>query len=127
MEIAGFTAVPDHHFYTPRELAEIGERVKTAGEDVTVITTEKDWVKLEKSASFSKVFIISVGMAFINEEEVEIDTADVDSTLAAKVEVLDVIPQAVFTGENALNDQIAKYFPNYFSNVRALIDVEPCS
>jgi len=70
VEITGFTAFPDHHFYTPRELAELGKKVKAAGEDVTVITTEKDWVKLEKSATFSRVFIISVCMTFVGEEEV---------------------------------------------------------
>ena len=69
-EIAGFTAFPDHHFYTPREWAEIAEKMKTAGEDVAVVTTEKDWVKWEKSGPFPRFFVISVRMAFINKEEV---------------------------------------------------------
>ena len=69
-KIAGFTTFPDHHFYTPRELAEVAEKMKTAGEGVVVVTTEKDWVKWEKSGPFPGVFVVSVRMAFINEEEV---------------------------------------------------------
>lgn len=68
VKIEGFTAFPDHYFYTSRELAKISEKAKAAGEDVTVVTTEKDWVKWEKSAPFPKIFVVSVRMTFINEE-----------------------------------------------------------
>jgi tetraacyldisaccharide 4'-kinase len=67
VEIAGFTAFPDHHVYTPHDLSEIARR---AGPDVAVVTTEKDWVKWKKAAPFREVFVISVRMNFINEADV---------------------------------------------------------
>lgn len=49
-EIIGFMAFRDHHFYSPDELSEIKDKSK--GADV-VITTEKDWARLEGISSIN--------------------------------------------------------------------------
>lgn len=47
----GYEWFPDHHDYTLRDLAHVGERAKQTGASF-VVTTEKDWVKVAKVAGW---------------------------------------------------------------------------
>jgi len=38
---------PDHHWYTPGDLARVAARVRETGAEA-VLTTEKDWVRLRE-------------------------------------------------------------------------------
>jgi len=44
-EIAGLVEFPDHHWYTPGDIARVAARVRETGA-VAVLTTEKDWMRL---------------------------------------------------------------------------------
>jgi tetraacyldisaccharide 4'-kinase len=44
-EMAGLAEFPDHHWYTPGDLARVAARVRETGAEA-VLTTEKDWVRL---------------------------------------------------------------------------------
>jgi tetraacyldisaccharide 4'-kinase len=46
-EVAGLAEFPDHHWYTPGDLARVAARVREAGAEA-VLTTEKDWVRLRE-------------------------------------------------------------------------------
>jgi tetraacyldisaccharide 4'-kinase len=45
--IAGLAEFPDHHWYTPDDLARVAARVRETGAEA-VLTTEKDWVRLRE-------------------------------------------------------------------------------
>ena len=44
-EVAGLAEFPDHHWYTPGDLARVAAKVRETGAEA-VLTTEKDWVRL---------------------------------------------------------------------------------
>jgi tetraacyldisaccharide 4'-kinase len=44
-EVAGLAKFPDHHWYTPGDLARVAARLRETGAEA-VLTTEKDWVRL---------------------------------------------------------------------------------
>lgn len=44
-EVAGLAEFPDHHWYTPGDLAGVAARVRETGAEA-VLTTEKDWIRL---------------------------------------------------------------------------------
>lgn len=46
-EVAGLAEFPDHHWYTPGDLARVAARVRETGAEA-VLTTEKDWVRLRE-------------------------------------------------------------------------------
>ena len=46
-EVAGLAQFPDHHWYTPADLARVAARVRKTGSEA-VLTTEKDWVRLRE-------------------------------------------------------------------------------
>jgi tetraacyldisaccharide 4'-kinase len=48
-EVAGLAEFPDHHWYTPRDLARVAERARETGAEA-VLTTDKDWVRLREMA-----------------------------------------------------------------------------
>jgi tetraacyldisaccharide 4'-kinase len=48
-DVASFTAFRDHHVFTSREIAHLVEEKKRAGADC-LVTTEKDWARLENVA-----------------------------------------------------------------------------
>ncbi len=64
--IAGFTPFPDHHAYSREELQAIARQ---AGEDRLIVTTWKDWVKLEKRHPFRKVCVLGIRNEFLEEEK----------------------------------------------------------
>jgi tetraacyldisaccharide 4'-kinase len=45
--VAGLAEFPDHHWYTPGDLARVAARAREAGAEA-VLTTEKDWVRLRE-------------------------------------------------------------------------------
>ena len=46
-DIAALAEFPDHHWYTPGDLARVAARVRETGAEA-VLTTEKDWVRLRE-------------------------------------------------------------------------------
>jgi tetraacyldisaccharide 4'-kinase len=66
LRVLGLTAFPDHHDYSSGDFERI---LRQGGEDVTLVTTEKDWVKWEGKHPFGKVYVVSVRMNFVNGEE----------------------------------------------------------
>ena len=46
-EVAGLVQFPDHHWYTPGDLARVAARLGETGAEA-VLTTEKDWVRLRE-------------------------------------------------------------------------------
>ena len=46
-EVAGLAEFPDHHWYTPGDLARVAARMRETGAEA-VLTTEKDWVRLRE-------------------------------------------------------------------------------
>jgi len=67
VEIAGFTAFPDHYFYSRHDLDRVASQEKAGA---TIITTEKDWVKWEGRHSFKKIYVVSVKTEFVNGEDI---------------------------------------------------------
>ena len=59
-EVAGLAEFPDHHWYTPGDLARVAARVSETGAEA-VLTTEKDWVRLrEMSLGDVPFWVLSV-------------------------------------------------------------------
>jgi len=67
MEIVGEMIFPDHHVYTPKDLASIEEASKGADQ---VVTTEKDMVKLKKlNINFLSLLALRIEMRIWEEKE----------------------------------------------------------
>jgi tetraacyldisaccharide 4'-kinase len=47
MEMTGLAEFPDHHWYTPDDIARVVAQVRETGAEV-VLTTEKDWIRLRE-------------------------------------------------------------------------------
>jgi tetraacyldisaccharide 4'-kinase len=60
----------DHHAYTPADLAEVAAMARNAGAE-TLLTTEKDWVKVEPFANGVELPILraEIRMQFIGDDE----------------------------------------------------------
>ena len=54
---------PDHHFYTPRDIAEITEKAQAVGAEI-LLTTAKDAVKLVGFDFQMPCFVVETGMIF---------------------------------------------------------------
>ena len=69
---AGHHRFPDHHAYTPQDLARVQLAAREAGADV-LVTTEKDWVKLAalhgEAGNTLPVWRLDVAARFLGEDE----------------------------------------------------------
>jgi tetraacyldisaccharide 4'-kinase len=69
-EVASFTAFRDHHVFTSREIVYLVEEKKRAGAD-WLVTTEKDWFRLEKVArEYPDLAYLSIKLVITEGEEI---------------------------------------------------------
>lgn len=65
VNLSGFEAFPDHHYYNAAEIAGITANAKLARSDI-ILTTEKDGVRLLDFPDFlATIFLLRIEMAFI--------------------------------------------------------------
>jgi tetraacyldisaccharide 4'-kinase len=69
--VTGVSAFPDHHFYSPSELSQVGERARVDG--ALLVTTEKDQVRLPRGAH---AWVLVLGV------RIELGEEHLDSLLA---------------------------------------------
>ena len=67
LRLAGFSVFPDHHDYTREDFEEI---LRETGEEIPIITTEKDWVKWERKHPFRRVYVVPVRLEFVEGEDI---------------------------------------------------------
>ena len=60
---------PDHHAFTPKDIQQIMD--KAAGKKI--ITTEKDYMRLQKLIPNNQLFYLPIEMRFIERENLFID------------------------------------------------------
>lgn len=64
-----FTAFPDHHHYSPGELAEVADRARQSGA-VAILTTRKDLVKIDRARLDTRpLWAVDVGTRILKGEE----------------------------------------------------------
>lgn len=66
--VAGRLRFPDHHRYSPEDLARIGREAEAAGADA-VVTTQKDAVKWPESSNGPPAFVLVVSLTLTQGEE----------------------------------------------------------
>ena len=67
---------PDHHRFTGKDMRKVAEHVESGSSAKAVITTEKDWARMQSAdviniVSLLPVFVVRIETSFISDEESE--------------------------------------------------------